>query len=240
MKIKLLTIILLSTILNANVTIQQNIKALYKGVNLTSSQLNYILDNQEYMKKVIQSKANKEMNKENKKQSINEKNVIEFILMPNGNIKEFKFLKRSSNSTYNNYTRHIIEITAQELPKPTTEIPLRYIVKYEYGNRQEIKSNKSSKTENPAYEEEQLQRIPKGTNRFQYSSEEYVRTFEVRNDGFMNITNNMCANITILTMQNQRVRTGYANWSINEPIEKGQYKMLIKTKKNCDINVQYP
>ena len=232
MKTILLTI-LLSTILNAAVEVKQNLKALYKNVQLTEDQENFILDNKEIMRRIISSKIKKDF-KYYKRNTINEKCVIEYILSSTDEMKNFKYLKRSSSREYDKKIKAIIEKTVKKFPRPETETPLRFIIKYNNTYKIIIKAHKETKTE------EHYQRIPKGTSRFPYSSKEIIRTFEARKDGYMNITNNMCANITILTMQNQRVRIGYSYWNINEPIKKGKYKMLIKTKKKCDLHVQYP
>lgn len=237
MKKILFTIIAISAIVNANVTVKQNMKALYKGVILTSTQENYILDNQETMINMIKHAGDDLMKREDTRRSISEKNVIEFTLKPDGTIKDFKYLKRSSQRAYDNKSRTIIDLSVSKLPKPLTSTPLRYIIKYDYGYKAVATKTRSAETSNT---EETYQRIPKGTNRFPYSSQEIVRTFDVRKDGYMNITNEMCATVTILTMDNQRIRTGYSWWNINEPIKKGRYKMLIKTKKKCDLYVQYP
>ena len=236
---KFLTIIIfLTTILNAGVHIEQNMKALYRGIDLTTYQENYILDNQEETIILMQNIGNALMKEQKrKKKFIREKNVIEFVLTPLGEIKKFKYLKRSSKRKFDKITKEIVKEAKQGLIKPERDVRLRYIIKYEYGKKKVVKKRKSvpSKAKTERY-----QRIPKGTSRFLYSSKEYVRTFEVRKDGYMNITNQVCADIKILTMQNQRVRTGVTSWNINAPIKKGKYKMLIQTKKKCDIHVQYP
>ena len=236
---KYLTIfILLTTILTAGVHIDQNMKALYKGVKLTTTQEDYILDNQEETIELMQSIGNKLMKEENIRQKfIREKNVIEFTLTPEGEIKKFKYLKRSNKRKYDKVIKEIVKQLKDNLVKPEKSVQLRYIIKYEYGKKKVVKKQKHKKE---VEEVRRIQRIPKGTSRFLYSSKEYVRTFKVRKDGYMNITNNSCANITILTMQNQRVDAGYSSWNINKPIKKGKYKMLIQTKKKCDLHVQYP
>ena len=43
----------------------------------------------------------------------------------------------------------------------------------------------------------------------------------------------------LLTINNQQVNTGVAPWYFNVEIPKGKYKLLIKTKKVCDVNIQY-
>lgn len=226
---------MLSAILNANVEIKQNIKALYKNVKLTEDQKDFIFDNQEDMKNIIYKIANQKL-KKNKKGTMNEKNVIEFTLTPKGEVSDFKYLKRSNKRKYDKQVKEIIVASAKKFPKPTVATPMRYIIKYNNMPKQTIQKVETTEIDQkPRY-----QRIPLGTSRFLYSSKEYVRVFKVSKDGYINISNEMCANVTILTIQNQRIRTGPMWWRINEPIKKGNYKMLIKAKKKCDLNVQYP
>jgi len=232
----IVTLMTLSSILLANVHVNQNIKALYKDVKLSMIQENYILDNQDENIYIIENVSKKIMKREDTKKRIQEKNVVEFELTTEGYIKDFKYLKRSGKRKYDKLTREIIDEAVTKMAKPTTEVPMRFIIIYEYGKRKKYKTYKDKTQEY----EDHYQRIPKGTSRFLYSSKEYIREFETRKDGFINITNEMCANVTVLTMKNQKIYTGSIWWNINKPIQKGKYKMLIQVKKKCDLHVQYP
>lgn len=79
---------------------------------------------------------------------------------------------------------------------------------------------------------------------FQHSSEEYVRVFDTSRDGFINLSVNphyCMQRATLLTNMGQKIEMkGLYNMTINTEIAKGKYKILLKTKKTYDVNLQYP
>jgi hypothetical protein len=231
----LISLIFLSLSLVANIEIKQNIKALYHNVELTENEENYILDNQEKNIQRLQSQILK-VNAKFKNKVIRQKNVVEFRLHKNGTKSNYKFLSRSDKRNIDNTTKQIIEKT--EFIKPSEEVSMRYIFVYEFGQITTQYSDNSIR--NNTNKTPYFQNIERGTTRFDYTTTEYVRVFETSMDGFANIKNNMCANMQLLTFKNQRIHAGYSWWNLNAEIKKGKYKLLIQTKKDCDINIQYP
>jgi hypothetical protein len=244
MKIIIAIFIIYSTILNANIEIHQNIKALYKGVTLTETQEDYILDNQENNIDVLKKSMKKELRSLNKK-NLNEKNVVSFVLEPSGKVSKIKFLRHSDNRKLDKATKKAIINASKKFVKTSEKVQMRFILSYRIG---QVKSsgrdtqNKYSKNSVTAKTREAyFIPIANGTTRFQHSSEEYVRVFETSRDGFVNASLNpqTCGSIKLLTNDNQRIHTGYAPWQFNTEIPKGKYKFLIKTKKVCDVSLQY-
>lgn len=227
---KVILTLLISISLFANIEIKQNMKALYKNIELSEKQENYIFDNQEICKRILSQQLKKTIKGYT---LLNEKNVVRFTIKPNGKISNISFLQTSGNTQLDRTTKRAVKIAAEHFPRPQEETEMRYIIEYNIGKRKIYYENNSKN-------EKYYQNISRGTTRFNYSSKEYIREFEVSEDGFINLKNAMCANIQILTMKNQRVSTGYNNWRINEPIKKGKYKLLIRVKKDCDIDIQYP
>ncbi len=228
---KKILILLITINIYANINVTQNIRALYKGINLTEVQKNYILDNQDITTKLLQ----KEIQKETKDfKQLDEKNVVSFLLTKDGEIKNIHFLVHSNIRTLDKRTKKSIQKIAKKFPRPQTDTELRYIVHYNKGKKAIYY---------PENRETRSYEIPigRGTTRFQYSSKEYVRVFETSEDGFVNLSVNpgMCASVKLLTNKNQRVYTGAASWYFNKEIPKGKYKLLIKTSKTCDISLQY-
>lgn len=234
---KILLVILTTILLQANVEVRQNIRALYKNVKLSEQEINYILDNKEDNYKRIE-KVSKNINKKYKNKIINEKNVIEFILHKDGTKSDYKFLSKSDKRKIDKETKNIIENT--KFVKTIEDIKIRYIFIYKYGqNKISRQKNYSSNTnKKPSYDS-----IERGTTKFEYSSKEYTRIFETSKDGFINLSSNppQCmSRITLLKKSGERV-PAYAPsiLGININIEKGKYKLLFQTKKDCNINLEY-
>lgn len=228
--------LLLTFNLYANIEVSQNIRALYKGVKLTKKQKNYILDNQDYNINQLTKTLKKEL-KNKKPKYINEKNVISFILTPDGNITNINFLEKSNNHRINTITKKAIKKNANKFIKPKEITTIRFIIHYNKNQKYIKYENQSTTSEK---KEPYYQNIPRGTTRFEYSSKEYVRTFEINEDEFVNATaDNTCATLSLLTYKNQRIMSNYNPWSFNTALKKGRYKLLIKTKKTCDVNIQY-
>lgn len=230
---KLILVIAAALNLFGSIEISQNMKALYKNVELSEIQENYIIDNEDKIKRHIKNSLNKSVKIND---GMYEKNVVSFIVKKNGEIEDFKFLKKSGNKILDKKTKKAIESAAKNFPRPKENTELRYIIKYESNKNKYVYKSDTSRSSEQYY-----QNIERGTTRFDYSSKEYVRVFETTKDGFVNIKNNMCANIEVLTDKNQKVSFGYSmNWNLNGPINKGKYKLLVRAKKDCDVHIQYP
>ncbi|MDD3817226.1 MAG: TonB C-terminal domain-containing protein [Thiovulaceae bacterium] len=231
---------ILSNLLNADfIEVKQNIKALYHDVQLTPNQQEYILENEyenvETLKKIFQ----KELKKQTKLHT-NEKNVVEFSLHPNGEISDIKFLKKSNSYQIDKATKNVILQAASQFKKPIEQTPMRFIFDYKPSSNQQTHAKHSSETASePTY-----QNISRGTTRFEHSSREYVRVFQTNKDGFVNLSvhPNFCMErATILTEQGQKVHLARLyEMNINKEIPQGKYKLLLKTKQTCNVNLQYP
>ena len=114
-------------------SVNQNIKDLYgeEFGKLSPGQQKYILDNQEIMRRITQqvltrvARVNlpKEMN-------VNRTNVIEFYLHPNGDMSDFKFIKKSGYYVLDDTTKETIEYAYSRYPRPKEKTLIRYNVFY--------------------------------------------------------------------------------------------------------------
>jgi hypothetical protein len=220
--------------LNAGLVVEQNLKALYRDVNLTADEKNYISDNQDKNIEAIK-KASERYTSNLSKFTNQEKNVVSFVLTKNHEIKDLRFLNRSNKRDIDNLTKQIVENT--KFIPVKDDLQMRFIFIYELARKNVVLSNskKDSVSEDST--------ILRGTTRFEYSSNEYVRTFETSQDGFINANAapSMCASFQLLTSQNQDVMTGllFRPWSFNKAIPKGKYKLLIKVQRTCDVHLDY-
>ena len=232
MKYLILLVLLFNMILEAKIIVNQNIKALYKNVNLTEEEKEYIELNKDINTLILQKALDKDFKKEN-----SDKNVISFILTPNGKIKNFKFLVKADKAKLNRKTKQIVYSIADKFVQPKKKIELRFIIRF-YKNKY---SSQESKRYTNSKKKDFYQTIYPGTSRFDYSSKEYVRVFETSEDGFVNISASpgMCATFSLLTDKNQKIYGNLNPWSINKNILKGKYKLLIRVKKRCNVSIQY-
>lgn len=113
--------------------IANNIKELYgsKFGKLSDAQQQYILDNQEVMRRITQQVLNRvaRVNIPNDL-SVNKTNVIEFYLHPNGDMTDFKFLKKSGQYILDETTKETIEYAYSRYPRPSEKTLIRYNVFY--------------------------------------------------------------------------------------------------------------
>lgn len=245
MKLIILGTILIATLLNASIDVKQNMKALYRDVELTTVQEDYILDNQDNLKSISQSIARKEAKHLKNGDYINEKSVVEFMLNTDGSIGKIKYLSRSNERSIDKLTKTVVNKAYKRFPRPEEVTPIRLIFIYQMGKKyvpSSYSGNSQKITSKSSYS--QYQNIPRGTTRFEYSSKEYVREFETSKDGFINMSYDptLCVRrISILTMKNQKIRLGYSpTLHVNVGIPKGKYKLLVQTNKTCNISLQYP
>ena len=113
--------------------ISQNIKQLYGSEwgKLTKGQQEYVLDNQEVMRRITQevltrvASVNLPLD-----MSVNRSNIIEFYLHPNGDMTDFKFLQKSGYFVLDDTTKETISYAYSRYPRPKEKILIRYNVFY--------------------------------------------------------------------------------------------------------------
>lgn len=114
-------------------SVNQNIKELYgeEFGNLSVGQQEYILDNQEIMRRITQqvlsrvARVNLPLDL-----NVNRSNVIEFYLHPNGDMTDFKFLQQSGYYILDDTTKETIEYAYSRYPRPSEKTLIRYNVFY--------------------------------------------------------------------------------------------------------------
>lgn len=110
-----------------------SIKELYgsKFGELTQGQQKYILDNQEIMRRITQQILTRVARVNlNSDINVNRTNVIEFYLHPNGDMTDFKFLKKSGYFVLDHTTQETIEYAYSRYPRPKEKTLIRYNVFY--------------------------------------------------------------------------------------------------------------
>ena len=116
-----------------NSNISQNIKKLYGDEfgKLTPGQQQYILDNQEIMRRITQQVLNRVARVNIPRDlNINRSNVIEFYLHPNGDMSGFRFISKSGYYVLDDTTRETIEYAYSRYPRPKETTLIRYNVYY--------------------------------------------------------------------------------------------------------------
>ena len=230
---RLILLLLIAITLQAtSIEVYQNIRALYKGVNLDKKQLTYIKHNKHKNIQILKKILNKYKN-----QLPTGKSVVSFILTPNKQIKNINFLI-DDNEDLNVMIENIIASNKINFKKPPKNLEMRFIIKktipLSYTNAEKPRSPQSKN---------QIEVIERGTTRFEYSSKIYTRKFTTTQDGFLNITTEPsgCGQVQLLTIKNQTISLGYLIWMqrANKEIPKGEYKLLLKIKKTCDVSVEY-
>ena len=225
----------------AEFEVKMNIKALYRDSfeKLSTTQQNYIYDNMDKIQSITQTALKKETVELKKEKFVSDKNIVEIMLETNGSTKEIKFLSRSNERRFDNITKKVLEEAVKKFPKPSEPTPIRMIMTYEHERVNLLANMKKEKTV-----ETNTNYIQRGTTRFEHSMGEQMREFETSKDGFINVTTSpgWCANMQILTENNQRIQSGmFTHYpSINKEVPKGKYKLLVLTKETCNINIQYP
>ena len=114
--------------------ISQDIKELYgeEFGELTPGQQQYIIDNQEIMRRITQQVLTRvaNVNLRGKSPHVNRNNVIEFYLHPNGDMTDFKFLSKSGYYVLDDTTKETIEYAYAKYPRPKEKTLIRYNVYY--------------------------------------------------------------------------------------------------------------
>ncbi len=113
--------------------ISQNIKDAYgeKFALLSLGEQKYILDNQEIMRRITQSTLERvgSVNIPNNLR-INSSNLIEFYLMPNGDITEIKTIQKSGFFILDDTTIETIKYAYSKYPRPQQKTLIRYRFNY--------------------------------------------------------------------------------------------------------------
>lgn len=113
--------------------ISQDIKELYgeEFGKLTPGQQQYIIDNQEIMRRITQQVLTRVARVNlSRDLNVNRSNVIEFYLHPNGDMTDFKFLSKSGYYVLDDTTRETIEYAYSRYPRPKEKTLIRYNVYY--------------------------------------------------------------------------------------------------------------
>lgn len=113
--------------------ISDSIQRLYgdKFNELSEGEQRYILDNQEVMRRITQGvldRYGRSRIPDNIR--INDTNMIEFYLHPNGSISDVRFLKNSQLSILDDTTKEVIELAYARYPRPEQKTLIRYRVFY--------------------------------------------------------------------------------------------------------------
>lgn len=117
--------------------ISQDIKELYgeEFGKLTPGQQQYILDNQEIMRRITQQVLNRVARVNIPRDlRVNRNNIVQFYLHPNGDISDFKFLSKSGVYILDDTTKETIEYAYSKYPHPKEKTLIRYNVYYHLGN----------------------------------------------------------------------------------------------------------
>lgn len=117
----------------AGSSINQNIKELYgeEFGKLSPGQQQYILDNQEIMRRITQQVLTRVARVNLPRDlNVNRSNVIEFYLHPNGDMTDFRFLEKSGYYVLDDTTKETIEYAYSRYPRPTEKTLVRYNVFY--------------------------------------------------------------------------------------------------------------
>jgi len=110
-----------------------DIKELYgeEFGKLTPGQQQYIIDKMEIMRRITQRVLNRVARVNlSRDLNVNRTNVIEFYLHPNGDMTDFKFLKKSGYYVLDNTTKETIEYAYSQYPRPDEKTLIRYNVFY--------------------------------------------------------------------------------------------------------------
>jgi len=111
----------------------RQMKELYgsKWGKLTPGQQKYMLDNQEIMRRITQQVLTRVASVNlSRDLHVNRINVVEFYLHPNGDMTDFKFLKKSGYYVLDETTKETIEYAYSRYPRPKEKILIRYNVYY--------------------------------------------------------------------------------------------------------------
>ncbi|MHC3995573.1 hypothetical protein ACXWTF_12180 [Thiomicrolovo sp. ZZH C-3] len=126
----LIILSLIAASLLAEIDVRQNIKALYLGVPLTKSQLDYILDNQSRVVALMKAQAVQTVGG----QQIHDSNVVEFMLRSDGTADSYRVLDHASRRNIDRLSELIVMEGYKQMPVPPMDTPIRLIIRYRTGN----------------------------------------------------------------------------------------------------------
>lgn len=119
--------------LQSRTKVSDSIQRLYgdKFNELSEGEQKYILDNQEIMRRITQGVLDR-YGRSRIPDSIrvNDTNMIEFYLHPDGSISDIRFLKNSRLSILDDTTKEVIELSYAKYPRPQQKTLIRYRVWY--------------------------------------------------------------------------------------------------------------
>jgi periplasmic protein TonB len=113
--------------------VNDNIQRLYgdKFNELSAGEQKYIIDNQETMRRITQGVLDRYgSSKIPNNIRINDTNMIEFYLYPDGSISDMRILKNSQLSILDDTTKETIELAYAKYPRPEQKTLIRYRVWY--------------------------------------------------------------------------------------------------------------
>jgi len=114
-------------------SISQDIQKLYgeEFGKLSPGQQKYIIDNQEIMRRITQEVLTRVARVNLPRDlNVNKTNVVEFYLHPNGDMTDFKFLKKSGYYVLDDTTQETIEYSYSRYPHPKEKTLIRYNIYY--------------------------------------------------------------------------------------------------------------
>lgn len=106
-----------------------DIKELYGDEfgKLTEGEQKYLLDNQEIMRRLTQTQLNQTGRTDIPNNlRVNEYNIVEFYLHPNGDMTDFRYLDHSGFHLLDDVTRDTIEAVYWRYPRPQQKTLIRY------------------------------------------------------------------------------------------------------------------
>ena len=160
-------------------------------------------------------------------------------------IKDISFLKKSDKKELDDLSKEIISNT--KFIKTANDMQMRFIFVYDFIDKKNLcvvtlpQKQEIEQKEKPS-DSSNYQDISRGITRFESSKQEDIRVFETNENGLLHVSTTpaLCATLQVLTSKNERVLAGVMPWNINGKIAKGKYKLLVKAREDCDIDIQYP
>lgn len=113
--------------------IANDVKKLYGSEwgSLSAGEQKYLIDNQEQMRRLTQQQLNATGRTDIPNNfRVNDENIIEFYLHPNGDISDLKLIKKSQFYLLDDVTRDTIEAVYWKYPRPAQKTKVRYKVGY--------------------------------------------------------------------------------------------------------------
>lgn len=119
--------------MKSSTKLTDSIQRLYgdKFNELSEGEQKYIIDNQEVMRRITQNVLDRYGHSRIPNNiRINDTNMVEFYLHPDGSISDMRLLKNSRLSILDDTTREVIELAYAKYPRPQQKTLIRYRVWY--------------------------------------------------------------------------------------------------------------